>query len=82
MIERQLTQNSQKHYQEFKYALKKLRAAYFTNTTNLDAIRRANSAFLSDLWVTDSVMKAAVLQAEANTRNSDKSQHKNTFLFR
>lgn len=67
---------------EFKYAVEKLRAAYFANTTNFAAIKQANSAFLSDCWIGDSVLKAAVLHAQANTRHPDKSQHKNTFLMR
>lgn len=62
--------------------MEKLRAAYFTNTTTLDAIRSANIALLSDSWIADSVLHAAALQANANTKNPDKRQHKNTFLFR
>lgn len=62
--------------------MEKLRAAYYTNTTSVEAIKSANIALMSDLWIADSVLKAAVLQTEANTRSTNQSQHKNTFLFR
>lgn len=56
--------------------MEKLRLAYFSNATTADAINRANLALMSDLEITDGVLKAMALQANAN------SGQKNTFLFR
>ena len=62
--------------------MEKLRLAYFSNTTTIDAIRRANIALMSDLMFSDGILKAAVLQANANNKNVDKNGAKNTFLYR
>lgn len=60
-----------------------LRKAYYSNvTTNVSEIQRRNIALLSDASFVDGILKATVLQTNANNRGSDKSQHKNTFLFR
>lgn len=69
-------------FQEFKYAIERLRAAYYPNTTTLDEIRRANIDLISDSWNNDGILKATVLHARANTAHPDRKQHKNTFLFR
>lgn len=62
--------------------VKKLEEVYYANATNLDAIRSDNIALLSDLHLTYSVIKSIALQADANNRGMNKSQHRNTFLYR
>lgn len=69
-------------FQVYKYALGKLREAYYLNVTTVDEIRSANIALVSDAYVSDSVLKACVLQANANTHGKDRRQHKKTFIFR
>lgn len=59
-----------------------LRLAYFPDVTTIDAIRRGNIALMSDLSFSDGILKAAVLQADANNKNPDKTGAKNTFLYR
>lgn len=55
---------------------------YFPNATTFDAIREGNIAFLSDLEITDNMLRMVMLQANANNNSTDKSQHKNTFFVR
>lgn len=74
--------NVLRDFQEYKLIVKKLRKAYFKNTTNLEAIRSENIALFSDLYMTNSVLKMAILQTNANNNGTIKSQHKNTFLYR
>ena len=62
--------------------LEKLRNAYFVNTTSVDSIRQANIALLSDMYISDSVIKTAVLQANVNNIESNQNERKNTFLYR
>lgn len=62
--------------------VEKLKGVYFKNATNVNAIRSANIALLSDLYINDSVLKTIVLQANVNNKGKDKSQHRNTFLYR
>lgn len=74
-----------KQFQEYEQAVEKLRIAYFSNKTDIDAIKRANIALLSDANFGDSVIKAVVLQTIANNNNKNSAQNqsqKNTFLFR
>ena len=59
-----------------------MRATYYTNESNVEAIRNANIALMSDAWNSDSVLKATILQARANTNNLDKSKHKNYISFK
>lgn len=59
-----------------------LKEAYVTNTTILDEIVRQNIAYLSDVIVREDVLKSVVNQVNANNKNADKRQRKNTFLFR
>lgn len=70
-------------FHTYKQAVDVLRDAYFSDVTNVTAVGNANIALMSDLAFSDSMIKAAVLQAEANTnRTLQKSQQKNTFLLR
>lgn len=62
--------------QEYKRAIDILRRAYFSNTSTIDVIRRANIEFQSDLIMYENVLKAVMFQANANQRR------KNTYLFR
>lgn len=56
--------------------MKKLRAAYYSGSTDANVIRDENIALMSDLNFGDSVLKALKLQVEAN---GDK---KKTYLLR
>lgn len=58
-----------------------LKEAYVTNTTILDEIVRQNIAYLSDVIVREDVLKSVVNQVNANNKNADKRQRKNTFDF-
>lgn len=69
-------------FQEFAKAMEKLRTAYFSDTTTVDAIRLANIALMSDLKFQDSILKAAALQGNANSKASDSNGPKNTFVYR
>lgn len=63
--------------------MEKLKKAYSpTNSNDLDEIRRKNIAYLSDAVVSDNVLKTVASQANANTRSSEESRHKKTFLVR
>lgn len=62
--------------------MKKLIQAYFPNKTNVDAIKSGNIALVSDIYVGDNVLKAIAYHANANSKTTDKIQHKNTFFFR
>lgn len=62
--------------------MKKLREAYFSNLTNIDAIIRANGDFLSDSFVNYKILKAIAFQSKANSKASSELGRKNTFLFR
>lgn len=66
----------------YKFAVEKLRAAYYSKRTTVEAIRTSNSALVSDLVLTDSILKAVVLQTEVGFNSSEGSQEKNIFLFR
>lgn len=68
--------------QEYKYAVEKLRASYYLNTSSAEAIKSANIALMSDLTFNDSILKAVVLQTGVNTNSSNAKKNKNTFLFR
>lgn len=73
------------YFQEFEQAMNILKESYipnFTNATPLDAIIRQNIAYLSDVIVRDDVLKSVIDQVNANNKSPDKSQRKNTFLFR
>lgn len=70
------------HFQEYKKALEKLRDAYFHDEIHGDAIPRQNINVMSDMYFGDSILHALVLQAKVNSRDSDKTKHKNVFLFR
>lgn len=60
-----------------------LRKAYYPYTTaNVSETQRRNIALLSDATFVDGILKAAIFQTNANNRGCDKTQHKNTFLFR
>lgn len=69
-------------FQEYKLVVEKLREAYFKNTADVDAIRNKNIALISDLHLIDSVLKSVILQTNANNNGKNKSQHKNTFLYK
>lgn len=71
-------------FQEYAKAVEKLRLAYFTDTNSIDAIRRGNVALMSDLEFSDGILKATVLQAKANAnnKNTNEGDSKNTFLYR
>lgn len=86
----QLFCNLQKHFlftvylKKYQQAIEKLGDVYFQGTTNnMSAIRNANIDLMSDLMFSYSIVKAAVKQTIANTKDTrPNSQHKNTFLFR
>lgn len=65
-------------FQEHKYAIQKLRAAYYSNATTIDAIKSANIDLMSDMTFSYGVLKGVISQAIVNS----KSERKNTFLFR
>lgn len=67
---------------EYEEALKKLRKAYFTNTTNIDTIKRANIDLVSDSVFNYGIIKAVAHQANANQETTNEVRRKNTFLFR
>lgn len=62
--------------------MEKLREAYFPDSSDKKAIRDQNLALMSDLVFCDSILKAVVLQTNANRKITHQNQHKNTFLFR
>lgn len=64
------------NFQEYKRAMRKLRAAYYSGSTDPDVIKRENIALMSDLNFSDSVLKTLKLQARAN--GGDRS----TYFFR
>lgn len=59
-----------------------LRIAYYPDAADVNETQRRNIALLSDANFVYGVIKAVILQTEANNRGSDNSQHKNTHLFR
>lgn len=67
---------------EYKYAVEKLRTAYYSNTTSVEAIKSSNTALMSDLTFNDSILKAVVLQTGVNMNDTDMGKYKKTFLFR
>lgn len=69
------------NFQEYKLVVEKLRDVYFKNISSVEAIRDNNIAVLSDLHMIDSVLRTVILQANVNN-GKNKSQHRNTFLFR
>lgn len=70
------------YFQEYKQVVEKLREAYFTDATNVDAIRSKNIALMSDLHMTNSVLKTIALHANISKYATDKNRRKNTFLYR
>lgn len=70
------------YFQEYKQVVTKLRDAYFTNTTNVDAIRSKNIALISDLHMTNAVLKTIALHANISKYGTDKNLQKNTFFYR
>ncbi|XP_055299410.1 uncharacterized protein LOC129566985 [Sitodiplosis mosellana] len=64
--------------EEYKNAIDLLTDAYFNDTTNDDAIKRANIGLLSDSSFGYGILKAARYQVIAN----NKETRKNTFLLR
>lgn len=63
-------------FQEYEEALKKLRAAYYSGSTDPLIISRENIALMSDLNFNWSVLKALKLQSDAN------GEQKKTFFLR
>lgn len=60
-----------------------LKKAYYpTNSSDIDEVKRVNIAYMSDVMVSDDILRSVVRQANANTKSSDKSRHKNTYLVR
>lgn len=62
--------------------MEKLRVAYYSDTANDDAIINSNIGLLSDSVLRDAVLKTVILQAISNNRDTNKHNHRNTFLFR
>lgn len=62
--------------------MEKLRRQYFPNLIDVDAIISGNIALLTDLAMGDPVLKSIALQANLNNRDTNKHNHRNTFLFR
>lgn len=56
--------------------------AYYSDTANEDAIINSNIGLLSDSVLRDAVLKTVILQAISNNRDTNKLNHRNTFLFR
>lgn len=69
-------------FKEYAEAMELLRIGYYPNAADGNETQRRNIALLSDLNFVYGILKAAILQTDANNRGSDQSQHKNTFLFR
>lgn len=69
-------------FQKYAAALKKLRNAYFSNATNIEAIKRANADLLSDSMLNYDTIKSIEFQAKANQRAISENGRKNTFFFR
>lgn len=62
--------------------MKKLKLAYFANSTSVGAIIDANTALMPDVVSWDATLKSIVLQANSNECNANKHNQRNTFLFR
>lgn len=57
--------------------MEKLKQVYSpTNSSDIDEVRRVNTDYLSDIKISDDVLKTVVFQTDANTRSSDESRHK------
>lgn len=70
------------YFQEYIEALGKLRDAYFHDGIHGDAIPRQNINVMSDMYFGDSILHALVLQTKVNRKDTDKTTHKDVFLFR
>lgn len=70
------------YFQAYARAAELLRKSYFPDTSSVDAIRRGNIALWSDLSFIEGTVKAAGLQANANNKNPNVNERKNTFLMR
>lgn len=61
----------------------KLKKVYYpTNSSDFEEVKRINIDYMSDIMVRDHVLKSVALQADANTKSSDKSRHKKTYIVR
>lgn len=69
-------------FKEYGEAMELLRIAYYPASADANETQRQNIALLSDANFVYGVIKAVVLQTDANNRGSDNSQHRNTHLFR
>lgn len=68
------------NFQEYEIIVEKLRRTYYENRAG--TVSSKNIALKSDLHMVYSVVKTAILQANANSNGINKSQQKNTFLYR
>lgn len=69
-------------FQEYKQSLEILSKAYYPNITNTSAVESGNIDLMSDIMFGDSILKAVILQANANNKGVDKGGQKKTFLLR
>lgn len=67
-------------FQEYRKSVELLRAAYYNDTSNENAIGRSNIDLLSDANLVYDILKTVPLQVKAN--NNGFFTHKNTFLHR
>lgn len=68
--------------QKYKNELALLTRAYFPNINDRDAFKQNRLFFMSDLLMGYDIVKATVLQTQANYNNAALGEPKKTFLFR
>lgn len=70
------------HLQGYGKDIALLKKAYFTNLKNPQAVKQQNMGFISDLNIGYTAVKGAILQTNANYRDSCFGARKNVFMFR
>lgn len=68
--------------QEYKQSLEILSTAYYPDITNTSAVEIGNINLMSDIMFDDSILRAVILQANANNKGVDEGSQKETFFFR
>lgn len=70
-------------FQGYEKDIAVLKKTYFTNLTDPDTLKQQNLAFISDLNIGYSVVKATILQTKANYYNNACMSNRNSvFIFR
>lgn len=62
--------------------MKRLREVYFPHSNNNLTIEDGNVALMSDIIYGDNILTATVLQTKVNRNAADRTNQKNTFLYR